>query len=126
VLLCERRLRDGFVGRAAGFYGWGIAVSYGAIVLFAPGSAAALTERALLSALAVVGALVAWAGLRDVGATRTKDGVTALAHEHGFERRALRWARAAAVLLRLLKTVGAPMLALALVALAAGMSRGAP
>jgi hypothetical protein len=126
VLLCERRLRDGFVGRAAGFYGWGIAVSYAAVVLFAPGSAAALAERALSSALGVVGVLVAWASLRDAGAARTTDGVTALAHEHGFDQRALRRARAAAVLLRLLKTVAIPMTALALIALAVGFSQGEP
>ncbi len=126
VRLCERRLRDGFVGRAAGFYGWGIAVSYAALALVAPGSAATLTWRALVSALTVVGTLVAWASLRDLGRGRMKDGVTALAREHGIGRGALGLARAAAFFLRLLKTVGAPVGALALVALAASLGQGAP
>jgi hypothetical protein len=125
VLLCERRLRDGFAGRAAAFYGWGIAVSYAVLAFMAPGSAATLTWRALGSALAVVGTLVAWTALRDLGADRTKDGVTALAREQGIAPGALGLARAAAVLLRLLKTVGAPILLLSLVALAASLGRGA-
>jgi hypothetical protein len=126
VLLCERRLRDGFLGRAAGMYGWGIALSYASLALLAPGSAGALTSRALASALLLVGALVAWAALRDLGAGRARDGVTALAREHGIGHGALRLARGAAVLLRLLKTVGAPILALMLVTGSAGLWRGAP
>jgi hypothetical protein len=126
VRLCERRLSDGFVGRAAGLYGWGIAVSYAVVALLAPGSAAALTWRALLSALTVVGALVAWASLRDLGAGRTKDGVSALACEHGIGRETLLLARAGAFFLRLLKTVAAPVAALSLVALAASLGQGAP
>jgi hypothetical protein len=126
VLLCERRLRDGFLGRAAGMYGWGIALSYASLALLAPASAGALTSRALVSALLLVGALVAWAALRDLGAERTHDGVTALAREHGIGHGVLGLARGAAVLLRLLKTVGAPILALVLVTGSAGLWRGAP
>jgi len=107
-------------------YGWGIALSYASLALLAPASAGALTSRALVSALLLVGALVAWAALRDLGAERTHDGVTALAREHGIGHGVLGLARGAAVLLRLLKTVGAPILALVLVTGSAGLWRGAP
>ena len=107
-------------------YGWGIALSYASVALIAPDSAGALTSRALVSALVMVGALVGWAALRDLGAERSRDGVTALAREHGVGSGALGMARGAAVLLRLLKTVGAPVLTLVLLTASAGLWQGVP
>jgi ABC-type thiamine transport system ATPase subunit len=87
LLLCERRLREGFVGRAATLYGIGIAVSYAVVALIAPMSALELTRRALVTAVVVVGALVGLAGLRDASAERSLDAVTALLREHGARAR---------------------------------------
>jgi len=117
LLLCERRLREGFVGRAATLYGFGIAVSYALVALIAPVSALELTRRALVTAVVVVGALVGVAGLRDAGAERSLDAVTALVREHGVSARALRFARALALVLRLLKAAVAPCAAVGLFAL---------
>jgi hypothetical protein len=126
VLLCERRLGDGFVGRAAGMYGWGIAVSYGVLALLAPSSAFALTRRALVTALGMVGALVLLAAWRNARGDRATDPVLALACEHGTSAGTLRLARTGALLLRLVKTIGAPIAALGLVAWLTSLGEAAP
>ena len=117
--LAEERLREGFLGRAARVYGWGIAVSYGVLMLVAPSSAWTLLGRALGTGLGVVGTLVASALLRDLLADPRRDAVSKLARENGFEPRELRLARGAAALVRLAKVVGAPGAVLAVIALAA-------
>jgi hypothetical protein len=126
VLLCERRLGDGFVGRAATLYGWGIAVSYGVLTVLAPSSGFVLTRRALVTALGMVGALVLLAAWRNARGDRRTDPVTALACEHGTSAGTLRLARAGALLVRLVKTIGAPILTLGLVAWLAALGEAAP
>jgi len=116
--LAEERLREGFLGRAARVYGWGIAVSYGALMLVAPGSAFTLFTRALGTALGVVGTLVASALLRDVLAAPRRDAVATLARENGFDRRELFLARGAAASVRFVKVIGVPAAVLGCVALA--------
>jgi hypothetical protein len=120
VVLAEERLRQGFLGRAATLYGWGVAVSYAALMLLAPGSAPALLARAVLTACGIVGTLVAAAALRDTLAARRTDVVRQLARENGFDRGALHVARGAAAVVRFGKAAGLPCLLLALVALVAG------
>jgi hypothetical protein len=123
--LAEERLREGFLGRAARVYGWAIAVSYGALMLAAPGSAGVLLGRAVTTGLGVVGTLVACALARDVLADPLRDSVAALARENGFERRELALAQSVAALVRLAKVVGIPACVLAALALAVSASGGA-
>ena len=116
--LAEERLGEGFLGRAARVYSWGIAVSYGALMLLAPGSALRLLERALVTGLGVVGTLMASTLLRDVLADPRRDALSSVARENGFARRELLLARGAAALVRFVKVVGVPGAVLACVALA--------
>jgi hypothetical protein len=116
--LAEEHLRHGFFGRAARVYGWGIAVSYGALMLVAPGSAFALFTRALVTALGIVGSLVASALFCDVLAAPRRDAVAGLARENGFDRRELLLARGAAAVVSFVKLAGAPGALLACLALA--------
>jgi hypothetical protein len=115
--LAEARLREGFLGRAASVYGWGVAVSYAALVLLAPASSFVLFRRAVATALGVVGTLVAAALLRDLLGDPQLDVVRALARESGFDGHERRLARALAALFRLSKAVGVPGSALLLVTL---------
>lgn len=124
--LAEERLREGFLGRAATMYGWGIAVSYAVLVLIAPASSLVLLRRALVTALGVVGTLVVAALLRDVLGDPRFDAVRVLARHFGFDRDERRLARIAAALLRLGKAIGVPGAALALVALGARLFGAQP
>ena len=121
--LAEERLREGFLGRAARVYGWGIAVSDGALMLLSPGSALRLLERALVTGLGVVGTLVLSALWRDVLRDSGRDGVASLARENGFARRELLLARCAAASMRFVKVAGVPGAVLALVALSAHLTQ---
>ncbi len=120
VVLAEERLRHGFLGRASMLYGWGVAVSYGALMLLAPGSARTLLTRAVLTACGIVGTLVAAAALRDGLAERGTDVARQLARENGFDGAELLVARAAAAVVRFGKTAGLPCALLVVVALVAG------
>jgi hypothetical protein len=122
VVLAEERLRQGFLGRAASLYGWGVGVSYGALMLLAPGSVEALLTRALLTACGIVGTLVAAAALRDTLAERGTDVGGRLARENGFDRSDLALARGAAAVVRFGKAAGMPCALLAVVALVAGVT----
>ncbi len=116
--LAEERLREGFLGRAARVYGWGIAVSYGALMLVAPGSAFTLFTRAVVTGAGIVGTLVASALLRDVLAEPRRNAVASLARENGFGPRELLLARGAAASVRFVKVIGVPGAVLACLALA--------
>ena len=124
--LAEERLRDGFLGRAASIYGWGVAISYAALVLIAPESARTLLARALATACGVVGTLVAAALLRDLGAARERDTLFAVARENGFTPHDLRLVRGLAAARRFGKAVGLPFVVLVLVSLAARAGGAAP
>ena len=124
VLSCERRLRDGYLGRAAALYGWGVALSYGLLMAFAPASSAALVSRALTTLAGVVGALVLLAGARELTTAPASDPLRALARETGTARAELWAARAGGVCWRLLLTAGRPALALATLAVALRLFRG--
>jgi hypothetical protein len=126
VALAEARLREGFLGRAASVYGWGIALSYSALVLIARGAARALVVRAFDTACLVVGALVALALLREGLRPHALDTVALLARENGFGRADVRLARGVGALLRFGKAVAVPCALLAVVALSVSLVGAEP
>lgn len=119
--LAERRLHEGYLGRAASFYGWGIAVSYALLIIVAPASAWALVARALVTGACIVGALAAAAAVRDALADPERDALAALARETGFGTTAVQAARAAGAVWRAVRALAAPSIALAALALAASV-----
>jgi hypothetical protein len=125
VRLCEGRLRDGYLGRIAAFYGWGVALSYAVLVMLAPASSGALLRDALMTLAGVVGTLVALATMRDFATPAAADGVGALAREMGTSGAELRAARLGAALMRWLTSAGRPALALATLVLITRLVRGA-
>jgi hypothetical protein len=126
VALAERRLRENYLGRAASFYGWGIAVSYALLIALAPDSAWLLLERALVTACASVGALAAGAALRDAWSLRDDDALGSLAGAAGFGGASVHAARAAGAVWRALKAGGVPALLLAVFALGASLAGARP
>jgi len=125
-MLCERRLRDGYLGRAATLYGWGVALSYGLLLPFAPTSTRALVSRALVTLAGIVGALVLLAGARELTTAPADDAVRALARETGTSKLELGVARTLGVFWRFLLTAGRPALALTALALVVLVVRGEP
>ncbi len=126
VALAERRLRENYLGRAASFYGWGIAVSYALLIAVAPANAWPLVGHALVTGCWIVGALAAGAALRDAWARRNDDALGALAREAGFGGAAVQWLRAAGAIWRALKAIGPPAVLLAVFGLGASLAGGRP
>jgi len=122
----ERRLRENYLGRAATFYGWSIAVSYALLMLVAPASAWALVGQALLAGGVIVGALALGAALRDAANGREEDAFGALAREAGFGGAAAAGARVAGAGWRAVRALGVPVLALTALAVAVSLAEGTP
>jgi hypothetical protein len=126
IALAERRLHENYLGRAASFYGWGVAVSYALLIAVAPASAWPLFERALVTAGGIVGALAGGAALRDAWGRRNDDALGALARGAGFGGSAVQGLRAAGAVWRALKAIGAPAALLAVFGLGASLLGGRP
>lgn len=126
VALAERRLQQNYLGRAASFYGWGIAASYALLIAVAPASAWLLVERALVTGSGIVGTLSAGAALRDAWNRRDDDALGALAREAGFGGGAVHAVRAAGAAWRAVKAIGAPAVLLAVFGLGAALAGGRP
>jgi hypothetical protein len=112
--LCARRLGDGFFARAARWYGWGIALSYGLALALAPEEADALLVRALATLSWIVGGILGLAAARDPSDSRD-DALLALARQRGFGASELFRARFEATLRNVTRRVGAPGLVVSLV-----------
>jgi hypothetical protein len=112
--LCVRRLGDGFFARAARFYAWGIAVSYGVALLFAPSNPELLLVPALETLAWIVGGVYGLAAARDP-APGADDAVFALARTRGFTQRDLAVLRFTAAVRKIGRYALGPGLALSLV-----------
>lgn len=110
--LCERRLADGFFARAAKWYGWGIAFSYGLALAFEAADARPVVARALGTLAWIAGGILGLSAARMPAFEHGADGITSLARQHGLGARALERARFAGTARRIARVTTFPGLAL--------------
>lgn len=91
--LCDRRLRDAFLVRAAGLYGWGVVASFALLIALDRSATLSLLGKALVTLAWVPGVVVAFAAARDGGGSDEASGLLFLARQRGFDHRELAWAR---------------------------------
>jgi hypothetical protein len=118
--LADRRLADSYLVRAAGLYGWGIAMSYAVGMLLDPSATLALLASAVVTLAWVPGAVIAFAAARDAGGATESSGIALLARQRGFDHRALAWARFVGTASRISRAVGVRAVLLALFAASRG------
>jgi hypothetical protein len=112
VAFSERRLADAFGGRIARFYAWGVAGSFGFLLLLGTGRPEVLLSDALVALAWIPGGLVALGAARDLTTLDDENGITALVRQRGYDARGLELARFLATARRLARTTGWPALAL--------------